>query len=102
VSSRLLSPTSYAIVFVILAALTVLTVALSFVPGDAGQHVATGQLIAAVKASLVVLFFMHGLRSTAQTWAVIAVTIFWFVVVLMCLTLTDYYTREMIPFMRGH
>ena len=101
-SDRLLSPKSYAIVLAVLAALTVLTVALSFLPGKVGQHVAIGQSIALVKASLVVLFFMHGLRSTAQTWAVIAVSIFWFVVVLMALTLTDYCTRGMIPFLRGH
>ncbi len=46
------------------------------------MHIVAGQAIAVVKASLVVLFFMHALRSPAQTRAVIAVTVFWLVVVL--------------------
>ena len=46
------------------------------------MRIVAGQAIAVVKASLVVLFFMHALGSPAQTRAVIAVTIFWFVVVL--------------------
>lgn len=101
-SERLLSPLGYVIVLVILMLLTILTVGLSFVPSSALMRVVAGQSVAVVKASLVVLFFMHALRSTAQTRAVIAVTIFWFVVVLSALTLSDYFTREMIPNLPGH
>jgi cytochrome c oxidase subunit 4 len=101
-SGRLLSPPVYAIVFVLLAAMTVLTVGLSFVPSSGLMRVVAGQSIAVVKASLVVLFFMHALRSTAQTKAVIAVSIFWVVVVLMTLTLSDYSTRGMLPHVPGH
>jgi cytochrome c oxidase subunit IV len=100
-SERLLSPAGYIAVFVILVALTVLTVALSFIPSPGVMHILGGQLIAAVKASLVVLFFMHVLRSNAQTRAVIIVTIFWFCL-LMGLTLIDYFTRGMIPNLPGH
>jgi cytochrome c oxidase subunit 4 len=100
-TERLLSPVGYVTVLVILMLLTVLTVALSFVPGSAAMHVLGGQLFAAVKASLVVLFFMHVLRGSAQTRAVIVVTIFWFCL-LMGLTLADYFTRGMIPNLPGH
>jgi cytochrome c oxidase subunit IV len=100
-SERLLSPAGYVTVLVILMLLTVLTVALSFVPSSGAMHVLGGQLIAAAKASLVVLFFMHVLRGSAQTRAVITVTIFW-VCLLLGLTLIDYLTREMIPNLPGH
>jgi cytochrome c oxidase subunit 4 len=100
-SERLLSPVGYITVLVVLVLLTVLTVALSFVPGSGAMHILGGQLIAAAKASLVVLFFMHVLRSNAQTRAVITVTVFWFCL-LLGLTLIDYFTRGMIPNLPGH
>jgi hypothetical protein len=49
----------------------------------------------------VILFFMHAVRSPAQTWAVIVVTIFWFVIVLSALMFTDYSTRELLH-LPGH
>jgi cytochrome c oxidase subunit IV len=101
-TDRILSPRNYLIVLAALLSLTVLTVALSFLPGSGVSHVLLGQSIAVVKASLVVLFFMHALRSSAQTRAVIVVTVFWFVVVLCALTLSDYSTREMLPDLPGH
>jgi cytochrome c oxidase subunit IV len=100
-SERLLSPAGYVTVLVILVLLTVLTVALSFVPSSGVMHILGGQLVAAVKASLVVLFFMHVLRSNVQTRAVIIVTMFWFCL-LLGLTLIDYFTRGMIPNLPGH
>jgi cytochrome c oxidase subunit IV len=101
-SERLLSPTAYVLVLVILMALTLVTVGLSFVPSSGGMRVAAGQAIAVVKASLVVLFFMHALRSSAQTRAVIAVSVFWLVVVLLALTFSDYLARGLIPNLPGH
>jgi cytochrome c oxidase subunit IV len=101
-SERLLSPAGYAIVLVILMLLTVLTIGLSFVPCSGAMRVVAGQGVAVVKASLVVLFFMHALRSTAQTRAVIAISVFWFVVVLLALTFSDYLTRGLIPNLPGH
>ncbi len=54
------------------------------------------------KVSLVVLFCMHALRSSVQTRAVIAVTIFWFVVVTLALTFSDYFTRGLTPDLPRH
>ncbi len=101
-SERLLSPVAYIVVLVILMALTVLTVGMSFLPSSGAMRLVAGQSIALVKASLVVLFFMHALRSSAQTRAVIVVTVFWLVVVLMALTMSDYLTRGAIPNLPGH
>jgi cytochrome c oxidase subunit 4 len=99
---RLLSPAVYIAVLVVLLCLTILTVGLSFVPSSAVMRIVAGQSIAIVKASLVVLFFMHALRSSAQTRAVIVVTIFWLVVVLATLMFSDYFTRGMISSLPGH
>ena len=60
-----------------------------------------GLVIAAVKASLVVLFFMHAIHSPRVTWCVIVVSIV-FLVILFSLTLADVMTRSLVPFMPGH
>ncbi len=57
--------------------------------------------IGGIKASLVVLFFMHALISPRLIWIVIVVAGFWFGLMLV-LTLTDYLSRNMVPFMPGH
>jgi len=101
-SDRLLSPAAYIAILVVLMALTVLTVGLSFVPSSPLVRIVAGQSIAVVKASLVVLFFMHALRSPGQTRAVIAVTIFWLLVVFFGLIFSDYSTRGLIPSLPGH
>jgi cytochrome c oxidase subunit 4 len=48
--------------------------------------------IAVVKASLVILFFMHVIHSTRLTWVVILASFLW-VAVLFVLTFADYLTR---------
>ena len=101
-SERLLSPAAYIAVLVVLMGLTILTVGLSFVPSSPVVRIVAGQSIAVVKASLVVLFFMHALGSPAQTRAVIIVTVFWLVVILLGLTFSDYFTRGLIPNLPGH
>ena len=59
-------------------------------------------LFAAIcKASLVVLIFMHALHSQAATRAVIVVTMFWLVGVLLALTLSDYTTRSTVSVIPG-
>jgi cytochrome c oxidase subunit IV len=101
-SERLLSPAAYIVIDVILVILTLVTIGVSFLPASGAVHLASGMAIALVKASLVVLFFMHALGSPAQTRAVIVVSVFWLVVVFMALTLSDYLTRGMIPNVPGH
>jgi cytochrome c oxidase subunit 4 len=95
-SAATISPRRYGLILFILLLLTALTVAVSFFNIPGGWHVGAGLAIAVAKASLVVLFFMHVIHSSTATRAVIVVTVFWLVGVLLTLTLTDYMTRETI------
>jgi cytochrome c oxidase subunit 4 len=92
---------TYVAILVALIALTVLTVGFSFLPLEGGWHVASGMVVGAIKATLVVLFFMHAIHSPRVTWCVITVAIF-FIVTLFSLTLADISTRSLLPFMPGH
>ncbi len=98
---RDIAPTTYVVVGVILILLTVLTVSISFIPMGGIWHIVVGLIIGLCKASLVVLFFMHVLLSDRVTWIVVAISCFW-LGLLLVLTLCDYFTRGMIPFMPGH
>ena len=83
-------PIYYAI-FGALMVLTAVTVAVSFIPlGVANFPVAIS--IAIFKASLVVLFFMHVKYSSRMTKAVVGIA-FFFLGILLLLTLTDYLSR---------
>ena len=81
----------YYTIFGILMLCTYLTVQIAFFDlGELNTVAALG--IAALKATLVVLFFMHVKYSTRLTWAVVAGSIFWFGI-LLTLTMSDYLTR---------
>ncbi|HEX6178965.1 MAG TPA: cytochrome C oxidase subunit IV family protein [Thermoanaerobaculia bacterium] len=85
------SLTMYFGVFIALMVLTALTVAASRV--DIGAlNTPLAMAIAILKASLVVLFFMHVIHSTRLTWVVILSSILW-LIVLFALTFADYLTR---------
>lgn len=78
-------------VFITLMVLTILTVAVSrFDLGLLNTPIALA--IAVVKATLVILFFMHVIHSTRLTWVVIIASFLW-LGVLFVLTLADYLTR---------
>ena len=100
-TERILSPAGYMIVCAALILLTLLTLSVSFLHVEGMWHVVIGLLIGLVKASLVVLFFMHALYSTRLTWSVIVVACFW-LLLLLVLTLADYLSRGMVPHMPGH
>jgi cytochrome c oxidase subunit IV len=100
-STKIISTRTYIAVLIALLVLTVLTVGISFVPLPPSGHVAAGLSIAAVKASLVVLIFMHALYSPRVTWCVIVAAIVTMLVI-ASLTYVDYLTRDMLPQMPGH
>lgn len=101
VTTRLISVPTYVTVGVVLILLTVLTVAISFIPLQGSGHVFVGMGIAIVKATLVVLFFMHVIISSRVTWSVIAVAIF-SLLLLLSLTFADFWTRYWVPYAPGH
>jgi cytochrome c oxidase subunit 4 len=95
--SEPITPTrTYYSVFVTLIALTLVTVAVSFLELGA-WHTTVGVLIGVVKATLVALFFMHLLHSPRASWLAALAGLFWFGI-LMVLTLTDYLTRHVLQF----
>jgi cytochrome c oxidase subunit IV len=95
------SAKTYVAVLAVLCVLTVLTVTLSFVSLPEELHITGGLVIAAAKASLVVLFFMHAIHSPRVTWCVIVISIL-FLIILFSLTLAEVGTRSLVPFMPGH
>ena len=82
---------TYLLIFASLIALTALTVAAAFQDLGPWNNVAALG-IALVKASLVVLFFMHARHSTTLVKFVIVAGLFW-LAILLGLTFTDYATK---------
>ena len=94
-SEHIVSPKSYVAVFLALLALTATTTAVAFVDlGPWNTVVALG--IAFIKATLVVLIFMHIRWSSNLSRVVIAGGLFW-LAILFALTLSDFVTRGWLP-----
>ena len=86
------------IYFVIFGALLVLTAATVMVANyDLGRWNAVAALtIAVFKATLVVLYFMHVRYSSRLTWVFVCAGFFW-LAIMVALTLADFMTRGWIP-----
>jgi cytochrome c oxidase subunit 4 len=95
-AEKIVTPKTYLTVYVALMALTATTVALSRLELSEGAHTVIGLGIAAVKASLVILFFMHVLYSSRLTWLVALSGLLW-LGILIGYTITDYVTRGWNP-----
>ena len=99
-SAHVLPKSTYCTIFSALMVLTAATVGVAFVNlGSFNFPVAIG--IAITKATLVVLFFMHVKYSSRLTKMVVAVAVF-FLLVLLGLTMTDYLTRDWFASGRGN
>ena len=96
-AAHVVQPRTYLIVFVTLIALTVITVGLDVLVryeiADLGavQH-PLALAIAAAKAALVILFFMHVWYSPRLIWLVAGGSLLW-LTILIGYTLTDYLSR---------
>jgi len=85
----------YVAVFAALLVLTVATVTVSYV--DLGPlSVVVALTIAFTKALLVVLFFMHLRESSGLVWVVAGGGFFW-LAILIALTMSDVLTRGWLP-----
>ena len=90
-SAHILPTRIYYTIFGILMLCTYLTVQIAFFDlGVLNTIAALG--IAILKATLVILYFMHVKYSPRLTAAVVAGSVFWFGI-LIALTLSDYLTR---------
>ena len=90
-ASHIVSPRIYVTIFLALMVLTAVTVGAAFL--DLGPfNTVVALVIACTKMMLVVLYFMHVRYSSRLTWAVIGAGFFWLGLLLL-LTLSDYVTR---------
>jgi cytochrome c oxidase subunit IV len=90
------------IYFVIFGALMVLTgVTVWVATFDLGRWNAIVALsIAVIKATLVVLYFMHVRYSSRLTWVFVCAGVIW-LIILFAFTLSDFLTRGWVPFATG-
>jgi cytochrome c oxidase subunit 4 len=88
-------PGVYLAVLLALLALTALTILVSYVDlGPFSTPIAF--VIAGVKASLVVLFFMHMKDAPGVLWLALGAGFFW-LGILLVLTMSDFATRGFLP-----
>ena len=90
-STHVVPKSVYFTIFAILLTLTFLTVFVAF-KNLGPMNIVVAVTIAVVKATLVVLYFMHVRYSDRLTWIVV-IAGFGFLGILLALTLTDYLTR---------
>jgi cytochrome c oxidase subunit 4 len=94
------SVTTYAVIFVALLVLLFISVGVAFIPNQSDSVrtllTLTGFSIAAAKAILIILYFMHVKFSSRLTW-IFALSSFFFLLIMVALTLNDYSTREPVP-----
>ena len=82
---------TYLTIYLLLMALLIATVTVAaFNLGP--YNVVAALAIAAIKAALVILFFMHVRHNSRLTWIFVAAAFFW-LGIMLTLTLTDYATR---------
>ncbi len=90
-SEHIVSPGMYATIITTLLILTGITVGAAYV--NLGQfNIVVALLIATIKATLVVLIFMHAKYAPERTKLVIIAGIFW-LALLLFMTLSDYASR---------
>jgi cytochrome c oxidase subunit IV len=90
-TEHIVPPGTYLGIILTLLFLTALTVAAAFV--NLGRfNIVVALAIATLKATLVVLFFMHAKYSPKRTKLVIMAGIFW-LIILLFMTLSDYASR---------
>ncbi|HTC66328.1 MAG TPA: cytochrome C oxidase subunit IV family protein [Candidatus Acidoferrum sp.] len=91
-SEHIVSPKVYVGIFLSLMVLTAATVVAAYV--NLGPfNIVIALAIASVKATLVVLYFMHARYSPNRTHMVIIAAVFW-LAIMLALTLSDYVTRD--------
>ena len=90
-SKHIVSPIVYIVIFVSLMLGTAITIWAAF--QNFGKfNIVIALAIATIKATLVVLYFMHARYSPGRTQLVIVCSVFW-LAIMLALTLADYDTR---------
>lgn len=92
-SEHIVSPKIYVIIAAALMIGTALTVVAGKMDFPGHLNVIIALTIACVKATLVVLYFMHVRYSSKLVWLIFASAVFW-LAILFALTFADYWTRS--------
>ena len=85
----------YITIFFVLLVGTALTVAAAFVDFPWRFNTIVALTIATIKATFVVLYFMHVRYSTRLVWVILAAALFW-MAILFAFTFSDYLTRHLL------
>lgn len=95
-AEHIVSRKVYFVVFGVLLVGTILTVLAAFKDMDhsvfTGANTVVALTIAVIKATFVVLYFMHVRYSTRLTWVIVVAAFFW-LGILFVFTMGDYFTR---------
>ena len=92
-SEPIISVRTYVVVWVSLLILTLTTTGVAFIDLGGEWNTFTAVAIAVVKTVLVVVYFMHLRYSSRLTWVFAGAGFFW-LLILITLTLTDVLTRQ--------
>lgn len=95
-SEPIVSARTYIVVWVSLLVLTLTTTGVAFIDLGGQWNTLTSVVIAVVKTVLVVLYFMHLRYSSRLTWIFAGAGFFW-LVILITLTISDVLTRSWLP-----
>ena len=86
----------YITIFAVLLIGTALTVVAAFVDFPWRFNTIVALTIATIKATFVVLYFMHVRYSSRLVWMIVTSALFW-MAIMFSLTLADYWTRGWLP-----
>jgi cytochrome c oxidase subunit IV len=91
-SEHIVSVRTYVVIFTILIVGTALTVWAGKRDFPGPLNVVIALTIACIKATFVVLYFMHVRYSSRLVWVIVGSALFW-LAILFALTFSDYWTR---------
>ena len=95
-SEHVVQPRIYILIFLSLMVGTGLTVFAAFYDFPGPLNAVVALTIAVIKATLVVLYFMHVRYSGRLVWLVIASALFW-LAIMFAITFSDYSSRGWLP-----
>ena len=95
-SEHIVQPRIYIAIFLALMVGTALTVMAAFYDFPGPLNAVVAMTIAVLKATLVILYFMHVRYSGRLVWLVIVAALLW-LVIMFAITFSDYWTRSWQP-----
>lgn len=97
-SEHIVYPRVYIMIFLALLVGTGLTASVAYFNFPGPLNAVVAMTIAVIKATLVILYFMHVRYSPRLIALIIAAALFW-MAILFALTISDYSTRTWLPVM---